>query len=148
MNRSPSLPRLQLLCGLMVAASLACSGSSTQTSETDSMNPAITGDRLTHMQLEASPFDQADLTRWGLDGTWTWHVGFQDQDLRFSIEGDELVATSSYGTFRGGELDGVLVLSERIEGPGPPSTTWVNLCLLYTSPSPRDRTRSRMPSSA
>ena len=29
--------------------------------------------------------------------------------------------------------------------------TWVNLlgdCLLYTSPSPRDRTRSRMPSSA
>ena len=25
---------------------------------------------------------------------------------------------------------------------------WVNDCLLYTSPSPRDRTRSRMPSSA
>ena len=24
----------------------------------------------------------------------------------------------------------------------------VNVCLLYTSPSPRDRTRSRMPSSA
>ena len=24
----------------------------------------------------------------------------------------------------------------------------VNFCLLYTSPSPRDRTRSRMPSSA
>ena len=26
--------------------------------------------------------------------------------------------------------------------------TWVSSCLLYTSPSPRDRTRSRMPSSA
>jgi len=26
--------------------------------------------------------------------------------------------------------------------------TWDSLCLLYTSPSPRDRTRSRMPSSA
>ena len=26
--------------------------------------------------------------------------------------------------------------------------TWVSACLLYTSPSPRDRTRSRMPSSA
>ena len=26
--------------------------------------------------------------------------------------------------------------------------TWKNDCLLYTSPSPRDRTRSRMPSSA
>ena len=25
---------------------------------------------------------------------------------------------------------------------------WYRLCLLYTSPSPRDRTRSRMPSSA
>ena len=25
---------------------------------------------------------------------------------------------------------------------------WVIICLLYTSPSPRDRTRSRMPSSA
>ena len=25
---------------------------------------------------------------------------------------------------------------------------WPNICLLYTSPSPRDRTRSRMPSSA
>ena len=26
--------------------------------------------------------------------------------------------------------------------------SYVNTCLLYTSPSPRDRTRSRMPSSA
>ena len=31
------------------------------------------------------------------------------------------------------------VLSERVEG---------NACLLYTSPSPRDRQKSRMPSSA
>ena len=28
------------------------------------------------------------------------------------------------------------------------STDWAYICLLYTSPSPRDRTRSRMPSSA
>ena len=27
-------------------------------------------------------------------------------------------------------------------------TGWLHCCLLYTSPSPRDRTRSRMPSSA
>ena len=27
-------------------------------------------------------------------------------------------------------------------------TEWCSACLLYTSPSPRDRTRSRMPSSA
>ena len=31
---------------------------------------------------------------------------------------------------------------------GIEATVDVNICLLYTSPSPRDRTRSRMPSSA
>ena len=31
---------------------------------------------------------------------------------------------------------------------GRQSQTWLRTCLLYTSPSPRDRTRSRMPSSA
>ena len=36
------------------------------------------------------------------------------------------------------------------EKPGLQSILWhdLNACLLYTSPSPRDRTRSRMPSSA
>ena len=34
-------------------------------------------------------------------------------------------------------------------GPsGSGKTTLLKCCLLYTSPSPRDRTRSRMPSSA
>ena len=34
-------------------------------------------------------------------------------------------------------------------GPnGSGKTTLFRICLLYTSPSPRDRTRSRMPSSA
>ena len=60
-----------------------------------------------------------------------------------------------------------MVLSRltKITGPGVATdTNWVgnnadftgitttatsfNICLLYTSPSPRDRTRSRMPSSA
>ena len=31
---------------------------------------------------------------------------------------------------------------------GPALAHCINICLLYTSPSPRDRTRSRMPSSA
>ena len=38
-----------------------------------------------------------------------------------------------------------------IDSSGVVHTLWVGLvdaCLLYTSPSPRDRTRSRMPSSA
>ena len=40
-----------------------------------------------------------------------------------------------------GERAGVCAASGR-------SGRWVESCLLYTSPSPRDRTRSRMPSSA
>ena len=36
-----------------------------------------------------------------------------------------------------------------VEGvPGLAKTMAIKTCLLYTSPSPRDRTRSRMPSSA
>ena len=35
------------------------------------------------------------------------------------------------------------LFSPTVAGQDPPNT-----CLLYTSPSPRDRTRSRMPSSA
>ena len=34
------------------------------------------------------------------------------------------------------------------ENPGKEQSTHLYPCLLYTSPSPRDRTRSRMPSSA
>ena len=30
----------------------------------------------------------------------------------------------------------------------PPKQTWIKFCLLYTSPSPRDLSTSRMPSSA
>ena len=43
--------------------------------------------------------------------------------------------------------DGAAILRALGSGPqNPPNTP--NTCLLYTSPSPRDRTRSRMPSSA
>ena len=34
------------------------------------------------------------------------------------------------------------------ENPSKEISMYINSCLLYTSPSPRDRTRSRMPSSA
>ena len=39
-------------------------------------------------------------------------------------------------------------LIERLQGKVGAFTTGSERCLLYTSPSPRDRTRSRMPSSA
>ena len=44
-------------------------------------------------------------------------------------------------------LDDVIAIDERLESMLP-IVNVVKVCLLYTSPSPRDRTRSRMPSSA
>ena len=43
-----------------------------------------------------------------------------------------------------GPMNKTLSISPKVEDPGYRDVT----CLLYTSPSPRDRTRSRMPSSA
>ena len=48
---------------------------------------------------------------------------------------------------KSGVLDAVLNLGIDLLVIGPEDPL-VNGCLLYTSPSPRDRTRSRMPSSA
>ena len=50
-------------------------------------------------------------------------------------------------------LGGLYIASNRKEqeaytNMGAPNNALPNVCLLYTSPSPRDRTRSRMPSSA
>ena len=44
-------------------------------------------------------------------------------------------------------VDG-LTLHPRPDHRHATSDDVINICLLYTSPSPRDRTRSRMPSSA
>ena len=49
-----------------------------------------------------------------------------------------LLASPSAGAQSGGPA----------EGFGPFGAVRLQACLLYTSPSPRDRTRSRMPSSA
>ena len=47
------------------------------------------------------------------------------------------------------QVMGRLVCTQRVEGLGHMHLRILcNNCLLYTSPSPRDRTRSRMPSSA
>ena len=47
-------------------------------------------------------------------------------------------------------IDGAKVISEVYDDKtgGSKETTIFNTCLLYTSPSPRDRQKSRMPSSA
>ena len=46
------------------------------------------------------------------------------------------------------QFDNGLKLIVKPDHRAPVAVTQVWYCLLYTSPSPRDRTRSRMPSSA
>ena len=41
-----------------------------------------------------------------------------------------------------------LPVSQFLQNPHKAAASMHSICLLYTSPSPRDRTRSRMPSSA
>ena len=64
-----------------------------------------------------------------------------------SLDNTAQVSADGGGTFDqtagdGGFLDASQSSSDAVVRPEP------NPCLLYTSPSPRDRTRSRMPSSA
>ena len=46
------------------------------------------------------------------------------------------------------EVDKAEFLAKANSNPDQIDLYYLNSCLLYTSPSPRDRTRSRMPSSA
>ena len=46
------------------------------------------------------------------------------------------------------QMDGAILVVSADSGPMPQTKEHVLLCLLYTSPSPRDATLSRMPSSA
>ena len=72
-----------------------------------------------------------------------------------------LITTDGHPAYEEATLDayGATITPPRTGKPGrpkasykvaPPGLTYavVENCLLYTSPSPRDRTRSRMPSSA
>ena len=59
--------------------------------------------------------------------------GATDEEVRRALTGDELESPYGYRP----------ISTRAITIDAPPDD-----CLLYTSPSPRDRTRSRMPSSA
>ena len=58
----------------------------------------------------------------------------------------ELCAVLSFSAIANNDKVGLLLFSDKVEKYIPPKKG--KGCLLYTSPSPRDRTRSRMPSSA
>ena len=63
-----------------------------------------------------------------------------------------LLLTTGCSTIRPVEIrsvpPGATVVIDDLEKGTSPYTHEFDFCLLYTSPSPRDRTRSRMPSSA
>ena len=70
-------------------------------------------------------------------------------------EHDEKIPENEAGNQEGGEDAGIPLGKETIEVERgrvqelvDGGMTKAEACLLYTSPSPRDRTRSRMPSSA
>ena len=68
--------------------------------------------------------------------------------MKFQVNNNEVYASTGGRPF---DKDKPLIIF--VHGSGLTHMTWVLqtryfACLLYTSPSPRDRTRSRMPSSA
>ena len=108
------------------------------------------------------------------NGTGPFKITFREQDVRtvfeknndwwgddstFNVDTIELLPIANDATrvaaLLSGEIDYTNVVPvqdiERIKssaGHGVKMTPQNRTCLLYTSPSPRDRTRSRMPSSA
>ena len=89
------------------------------------------------------------------DGNYISHTMYVIPDVRQGVGESPSFADDAYVTYKGMFLDGYSFDSND-------QPTWFSglstvrgfyellpyICLLYTSPSPRDRTRSRMPSSA
>ena len=69
----------------------------------------------------------------------------QDYYLYVAAESDDTVSLLNFDGNNLSEIERIVVGSYPTENEGPHGLT---VCLLYTSPSPRDRQKSRMPSSA
>ena len=92
-------------------------------------------------------------------GTWLGYTTVSYSSLLVDSFGDNLVTRSAMGLAladvdNDGDMDIYIAdnPTSGVSGVDAPSDLFVNLlvetCLLYTSPSPRDRQKSRMPSSA
>ena len=81
--------------------------------------------------------------------TYKDHI-FDSKDEENSFKEKHGVKTTPQIFLDGDRIGGYTDLAEKLgeEVDEPTSSEQSYRCLLYTSPSPRDRTRSRMPSSA
>ena len=70
-----------------------------------------------------------------------------DDDVKITINLNKLVDTRARILTQYEDFSKAVVTGEYLD-ENDVDRIAVNFCLLYTSPSPRDRTRSRMPSSA
>eukprot|EP00656_Telonema_subtile_P047078 TRINITY_DN5387_c0_g1_i6.p1 TRINITY_DN5387_c0_g1~~TRINITY_DN5387_c0_g1_i6.p1 ORF type:complete len:806 (+),score=133.13 TRINITY_DN5387_c0_g1_i6:207-2624(+) len=92
-------------------------------------HPVTTNTTVSQLELVSRVMGASPLARTG------WLVDFTDCDGDGKLD---LVVGSPM-------TNGMLLYDNREAGE---VSVWFDTCLLYTSPSPRDRTRSRMPSSA
>ena len=113
--------------------------------------PDQVGPRLEDLTVSSSAFGQPIPLLWGsnrVSGNLIFSSGKKEKKHKEDVGGkggpEQTAVSYTYS------LDACYSL-----GVLPPSATalevrkvWINSCLLYTSPSPRDRQRSRMPSSA
>ena len=105
------------------------------------LNAAYSGDNygisVAYANVEAATASggtKADSTYWGVIGSYSFDGGpLSSVSIGYGTGETEGSSTDSSSWFAGLMFDEV--------GPG-------KVCLLYTSPSPRDPTSSRMPSSA
>ena len=78
-------------------------------------------------------------------------IGFSSPSYAIDADGNEPEQYVFVDVFTNQkEITGGQTITLGIEQTIHPTwhTYWINPCLLYTSPSPRDRQKSRMPSSA
>ena len=102
--------------------------------------------QIVETTIEASPFNNTGLTGPKIDYYNVGKVGWVGVNgLVEYNDNDALTAVVQAGV-----SNQSYQREDYFDQPGNPISDVANLtgCLLYTSPSPRDRTRSRMPSSA
>ena len=94
------------------------------------------GMKLIEFEMESKSIPWEGSANFKTPRSLAFGLAFGDRAASELLKGPSIVKTQIFGKDPGGD-------KEKRSQPNTPNT-----CLLYTSPSPRDRTRSRMPSSA